>query len=97
MTAPLSASTLISDPLFRLGYDDGWQGRDCDVQAHWEQAERQSYLHGYEFALALQDSNQPRLVLARGGLPNSEAAAALTLVLARGNGGFSVGGWGHEI
>ena len=86
----MNASTLLTDPLFREGYDAAWAGRDCDVQSHWEQGERQSYRQGYDFALSLQDSQQPRMTLSRGGLPNSEAVAALSLTLslssARDNG-----------
>lgn len=80
----MNASTLLTDPLFREGYDAAWAGRDCDVQAHWEQSERLSCRQGYDFALSLQDGGQPRMTLSRGGLPNSEAVAALLLTLSRG-------------
>lgn len=73
----MSASQLISDPLFRAGYDDAWAGRDATVEAHWEAAERSTYHRGYDFACELQNAGEPRMALARGGLPNSEAVALL--------------------
>ena len=73
----MNATDLISDPLFRMGYDDSWSGRDADVQRHWDTGERSIYHLGYDFACDLQDMGEPRIPLSRGGLPNSEAVALL--------------------
>lgn len=67
----------LSDPQFRTGYFDAWNGEESQVQSCWDHRERRCYEQGRAFALWLQNAGEGRIVLSRGGMPNTEAAALL--------------------
>lgn len=72
-----SAAAIMEDPLFRLGHDEVWQGRDLKIRGEWSRIEELTYRSGRGFAEWLQRQGEPRERFSKGGVINAELAALI--------------------
>lgn len=66
--AGVDYARIISDPIFRLGYDEIWLEAESAIDVAWGDAERLSYARGRQFGAVIKGLDVGKLPLLRGGV-----------------------------
>lgn len=75
---------VMSDPLFRCGYFEIFDGRESSIHLRWSEAERLAYGRGRQFGTLVLNLEDGRLPLMRGGMLNPRARGLLQMAFKTG-------------
>jgi hypothetical protein len=74
----------ISDPLFKAGYAEIFDGMEDSVDRNWSEEERLAYRRGRAFGLVVLEAGEGKLPLFQGSMVHSRARSLLSLAFATG-------------
>lgn len=74
-----SYSEILSNPVFREGYEEIWRGEPSSVDASWSDDDQLAYERGRQFGLFVLTSEESRVPLTKGSLPHPRAQTLLIM------------------
>lgn len=82
---PASFDEIISDPMFRAGYEDYWRGHPSSCDIRWADQEQLAYERGRHFGVYVKQFEEERIPLVRGAMPHPRAKLLLLLAMRDGD------------
>lgn len=76
-----SYSEILSNPVFREGYEEIWRGEASSIDVSWSDDDQLAYERGRQFGIFVLTSEETRVPLMKGSLPHPRAQTLLIMAM----------------